>query len=93
MCGIKIVQKNGQPSRCGKMNKKKDHAETEQRRRTEKKEIKNVEKISDEQSQKATACAPPKSWRIKPDREEDVNPEVLNSCSEASSSCICYKPV
>ena len=34
--------------------------------------------ISDEQSQKATGCAPLKRWRIEPDPEEDVNSEVLN---------------
>ena len=39
--------------------------------------------IPDEQSQKATGCAPPKGWRIEPDPEETVNPEVLKNPHEA----------
>ena len=54
------------------MNKKREHAETEQRKKA------RMSTISDERSQKATGCAPPKRWRIEPDPEEDVNPEVLN---------------
>ena len=34
--------------------------------------------ISDEESQNARGCAPPKRRRIEPDPEEDVNPEVLS---------------
>ena len=69
-CAIsKLFNKNGRSSRCGKLNKKREHAETEQRRRS-----KNVNDIR----QNATGCAPPKEWRIEPDPEEDVNPELLN---------------
>ena len=81
-CAVsKLFNKNGRPSMCGIVNKKKDHAETQQRRRIEKK-IK-MSTISDEESQKATGCAPPKRLRIKPDPEEDVNPEVLNVTQES----------
>ena len=58
------------------MNKKNEHAETQQTRRTKKKVRMSTK--SDGQSQKATGCAPPKRWRIEPEPEEDVNPEVLN---------------
>ena len=71
-CAIsKLFNKNGRPSRCGKMNKKREHAETEKRKKA------TMSTISDEHSQKATGSAPPKRWRIKPD-PEDVNPELLN---------------
>ena len=42
VCDIKIVQKRCTKkmlSRCGKMNKKRTHAETEQKKRQEKKEV------------------------------------------------------
>ena len=58
------------------MNKKREHAETEKRKKA------RISSISDEHSQKATGCAPPKRWRKKPDPEEDVNPELLNVSQE-----------
>ena len=34
--------------------------------------------VLDEESQKATGCVPPQRWRIEPEPEGDVNPEVPN---------------
>ena len=55
------------------MNEKRDT-----RRQGKKKEKARMSTISDEHSQKATGCAPPKRWRIEPDPEEDVKPELLD---------------
>ena len=59
------------------MIKKKDHAETEQRRRTETKENENVNDIRRKES-KSHGCALPKRWRIEPDPDKNVKREVLN---------------
>ena len=80
MCCIDLVQKNGRPSMCGMVNKKKDHSETQQRRRIEKN--KDVNDIRRRESKIHGLC-PPKRLRIKPDPEEDVNPEVLNVTQES----------
>ena len=48
--------------------------------------------ISDEHSEKATGCSPPKRWRIEPDPEEDVNPELLNVPQEPRGSLPEFPP-
>ena len=69
---LKFFNEIGRHRRCGKMNKKREHAETEEGRKV------RMSTISDKHCQKATGCAPPKRCRIEPDPEKDVNPELLN---------------
>ena len=63
------------------MNKKKEHAETKQRMRTEKKESKKVDDIrwtELKSHEKTIRWTELKEMENPTDPEEDVNPEVLN---------------